>query len=70
MRGKGIGEALLNKVVAYGKENNVQRIGWVVLDWNHGAIKFYKQKGAVIQTNWNIAQLDKEAIANFNTNNE
>ena len=68
MRGKGIGEALLNKVVVFGKENDVQRIGWVVLDWNHGAIKFYKQKGAVIQTNWNIAQLDKEAIANFNTN--
>lgn len=66
MRGKGIGEALLNQVVAYGKANDVNRIGWVVLDWNQGAIKFYKAKGATIYTNWNIAQLDREAIENFN----
>ena len=70
MRGRGLGEALLNRVVQFGKENDVKRIGWVVLDWNQGAIKFYKQKGANIYTNWNIAQLDEQTIASFNTSSE
>lgn len=65
MRGQGIGEALLAQVVAFGKANKVNRIGWVVLDWNKGAIRFYESKGATIYTNWNIAQLDGKTIATY-----
>jgi GNAT superfamily N-acetyltransferase len=64
-RGLNIGRALYNKVLEYGYNKGVNRIEWVVLDWNTPAIKFYKKTGAVILDNWNIAQIDKQAIKNY-----
>jgi len=37
----------------------------VVLDWNTTAIDFYKNTGATILTDWNLAQLDENALKNF-----
>jgi GNAT superfamily N-acetyltransferase len=68
-RGQGIGAALLDKVVAYGKELGVKRISWEVLDWNTGAIEFYKQKGANILETWRVVHLDKNGINNYNFKN-
>ena len=64
MRGKGLGKALLDRVIQYGSDNNVKRIDWVVIDWNHSAIAFYKGYGANILTDWHLAQMDAKAIAN------
>ena len=65
MRGKGIGSALLEQVVKYGKEKGVRRIGWEVLDWNEPAIKFYESKGANVMRDWDVVQLDQTGINNF-----
>lgn len=64
-RGKGLGKALLDKVIRFGYENKANRIDWVVLDWNHHAIEFYKTYGVNILTDWHLAQMDAQAIANF-----
>ena len=65
LRGKGLGTLLLDEVVKYGKAKGVKRISWDVLDWNEPAIKFYKQKGANVMTDWDIVQMDENAIDNY-----
>lgn len=65
MRNKGIGALLLDKVILFGKEMNVKRISWEVIDWNKKAIKFYERKGAKLINDWNIIHLNNEAIKNY-----
>lgn len=65
MRGTGLGSALLEKVVRYGKEQGVKRVGWEVLDWNEPAIKFYESKGANVMRDWDVVQLDEEGMNKF-----
>ena len=65
MRGKGIGTLLLEKVVRYGKEKGVRRIGWEVLDWNEPAIAFYENRGAIVRRDWDVVQLEEEGIQKF-----
>ena len=65
MRNKGIGALLLDKVILFGKEMNVKRISWEVIDWNKEAIKFYERKGAKLISDWNIIHLNNEAIKNY-----
>jgi ribosomal protein S18 acetylase RimI-like enzyme len=57
-RGKGIGSALLDHVISYGKSIKVRRIGWEVLDWNTNAIALYESKGAKVLKNWYVVQLE------------
>ncbi len=65
MRGSGIGNALLAKVVQYGYGLGVKRISWEVLDWNEPAISFYERKGAKVMRDWDVVQLDEKGIKNF-----
>lgn len=65
MRGLGIGDALLNKVVQYGASVGAKRISWEVLDWNQPAIDFYEKKGAKVMRDWNVVQLNEEGIRQF-----
>lgn len=65
MRGTGLGTALLNKVVTYGKQLGVKRICWEVLDWNEPAIKFYQSKGANVMRDWDVVHLDEKAIETY-----
>ena len=66
-RGKGIGNALLSKVVSYAKENGLKRVSWEVWDWNPPAIDFYEAKGANVMRDWNVVQLDQKGIADYNS---
>lgn len=65
MRGSGMGTALLDEVVKYGKQLGVKRINWEVLDWNEPAIKFYEKKGAKIMRDWDVVQLDQTGIDKY-----
>lgn len=65
MRGSGMGTALLDEVVKYGKQLGVKRINWEVIDWNEPAIKFYEKKGAKVLRDWDVVQLDEGAIENY-----
>ena len=57
LRGKGIGSLLFDATIKKGKETNCTGMMWQVLDWNEPAIKFYEQKRAQIETNWNNCHL-------------
>lgn len=65
MRGSGLGTALLNEVVKYGRNLGVRRICWEVLDWNEPAINFYEKKGAKVMRDWDVVQLDEKGISNY-----
>lgn len=65
MRGKGIGSALLDKVVLHAANLAVKRVCWEVLDWNTNAIAFYKAKGADIKRDLDVVQLDESGIKNY-----
>jgi GNAT superfamily N-acetyltransferase len=60
MRGKGIGKALLDKIIAIAKERNYGRVEWSVLDWNEPAIDFYKKIGANPMGDWTIFRLTSD----------
>lgn len=65
MRGFGIGNALLDKVIVYGAQMKVKRICWEVLDWNTPAIEFYKKNGAPVKEDWRVVQMDEKSIATY-----
>lgn len=46
-RGRGVGEAMLRKLVQIAMERGCERIDFQVLDWNIPAIGFYQNLGAV-----------------------
>jgi GNAT superfamily N-acetyltransferase len=65
MRGSGVGFALYKAVIAQGKQDQVLRIEWNVLDWNTPAIAFYVKSGAKILNDWRVAQMDENGINQF-----
>lgn len=60
LRGKGIGKALLDKIISIAKERNYGRVEWSVLDWNEPAIDFYKKIGAKPLDDWTIFRLTSD----------
>lgn len=51
-RGNGLGKALLLATIEEAKKAGASRLDWQVLDWNEGAVRFYKSLGAVIEKDW------------------
>ncbi len=64
-RGTGVGKALYTAFIAEGKKQRVERIEWVVLDWNSHAVEFYKKSGAKVLTDWQTVQMDQAAIGRY-----
>jgi GNAT superfamily N-acetyltransferase len=57
-RGRGIGTALLNRIIGIAKNRDYGRVDWTVLDWNESAIKFYTQKiGAKFLGSWRLCRV-------------
>ena len=65
MRRKGVGEKLYAAVMRHGYEKAVKRIEWNVIDWNEGAIQFYKKSGAKVLSDWSVVQMDEDGINNY-----
>lgn len=61
-RGKGYGEAILDKICAIASERSCKRVEWWVLDWNKKAIDFYKKIGARPMEEWTVFRLTEDAI--------
>lgn len=59
-RGKGIGKALLSKIISIAKERNYGRVEFSVLDWNLSAIDFYKKMGAEPLEEWKVFRLTSD----------
>ncbi|HNU07934.1 MAG TPA: GNAT family N-acetyltransferase [Pyrinomonadaceae bacterium] len=46
-RGHGLGEKMLSEIARIARERGFERIDFAVLDWNEGAMRFYRKRGAV-----------------------
>lgn len=65
-REKGIGKALFEGLIEHAKNEGINRLEWVVLDWNTNAIDFYESYGAKVFQEWRTVQMDRDMIINFN----
>lgn len=65
MRGTGLGKKLYDRVMLHAHSHNVQRVEWVVLDWNTNAIAFYERSGATMIKDWYLAQMDAQSLENY-----
>lgn len=61
-RGIGAGKALFEAVIKEAKERNSGRMEWQVLDWNHGAIDFYKIYEAELDGEWFNGKFRREQL--------
>ncbi|HEY6453467.1 MAG TPA: GNAT family N-acetyltransferase [Steroidobacteraceae bacterium] len=53
-RGRGIGGSLLRSLEGRARDLGCGRLEWAVLDWNQGAIDFYRQFGARPHAGWTL----------------
>jgi GNAT superfamily N-acetyltransferase len=62
-RRQGCAGALLRAVAALAVERGCGRFEWSVLDWNSGAIEFYRGLGATVLPDWRIVRIVGPALA-------
>ena len=51
-RNLGIGQLLFDETLLQAKAKGCKLLRWEVLDWNEGALRFYKKNDAIIETEW------------------
>ncbi len=56
-RGRGIGRQLLQHLARVAIKRRCARVDWAVLDWNAGAIAFYRRLGAQPLEDWRVFRL-------------
>ncbi len=64
-RGIGAGKALYSAVMNYAYKNNYKRVAWEVLDWNTGAVNFYKSTGATMYDEWRVCHMNEQNLQQF-----
>lgn len=64
-RGRGIGGALLRALGRLAVERGYGRFEWTVLDWNEGAIRFYRGLGAEVLPQWRVCRMEGETLRAF-----
>lgn len=57
-RGLGLGKALFETCMQFGREMGYPRMNWQVLDWNDPAIGFYEHYGAKFDGEWLNCSVD------------
>jgi GNAT superfamily N-acetyltransferase len=58
MRGRGLGEKLLDATIEKARETACTGLMWQVLDWNEPAINFYKKFDARFDEGWVNVHID------------
>lgn len=58
MRGRGLGEKLLEAIIEKARKTDCTGLMWQVLDWNEPAINFYKKFGARFDEEWVNVHID------------
>jgi len=61
-RGLGVGNALMSALAREGIARGIRRVDWAVLDWNEGAMRFYRRLGGRHQTEWLRYTLEGDAM--------
>jgi GNAT superfamily N-acetyltransferase len=61
-RRRGIATAILQHLAQLAVKKGCGRFEWSVLDWNQGAIDFYKRMGATVLPDWRICRVTGSAL--------
>ncbi|WP_414714193.1 GNAT family N-acetyltransferase [Sphingomonas sp.] len=61
-RGQGVGRALLAHLAGIAVDRGCARFEWSVLDWNAGAIAFYRALGATGMEEWTVQRVSGDAL--------
>ncbi len=61
-RGLGYGKLLFRHLAGLAVARGCGRLEWWVLDWNQGAIDFYRALGAEPMSDWTVYRLAGEAL--------
>jgi GNAT superfamily N-acetyltransferase len=61
-RGQGVGRRLIAHLAAVAVQRGCARFEWAVLDWNGGAIGFYRSIGAEVLPDWRICRVTGDAL--------
>ena len=61
----GVGTALMNKIIETGKQAEVSRISWQVLNWNLDAQDFYRKFDASFDGEWLNGRMTSNQIKEF-----
>ena len=57
-RGRGMGKVLFDRTIQVARESDCTGMMWQVLDWNEGAVFFYKKYNAQFDGEWVNCHLD------------
>ncbi len=66
-RGRGVGRALMSVLARLTLQRGCRRFEWSVLDWNSGALDFYRALGAVPMNEWTVQRLTGPALERLAT---
>jgi GNAT superfamily N-acetyltransferase len=62
-RGAGYGKLLMRHLAGLATARGCGRLEWWALDWNRGAIDFYRSLGAEPMSDWTVHRLTGDALA-------
>jgi GNAT superfamily N-acetyltransferase len=62
LRGRGIGDAILQELGRLALDRGCARLELAVLDWNTPSIAFYENRGATALDEWRLFRIDGEAL--------
>ncbi len=62
LRGRGIGQVLLQTLARIAVDRGCGRFEWSVLDWNADAIRFYERLGAKPMEGWTTYRVTGDAL--------
>jgi GNAT superfamily N-acetyltransferase len=62
VRSRGVGGALMAELAREALSRSALRMEWAVLDWNEGAMRFYRRIGAAPRRDWVQYTLDEEGM--------
>ena len=61
----GVGQQLVDSLMEFAQETEVNQVRWHVLDWNEPAIRFYKKLGMRLEPEWITCKFDRRQILQY-----
>ena len=58
----GIGQKLIDSIIAHARQIGAKQIRWQVLDWNEPAINFYRKIDAKLDDEWINCKIEYEKL--------
>ena len=69
-RKRGLGRGLIEAVAQIGAGRDCGRFEWMALNWNAGALEFYRGLGATVMNEWVLLRLNRAALHQMGSKKE